>query len=528
MALGSFWYWAAYPLASNDTAWLARTGQYILASGRLPAQDLFSWTCTTRPWVLYQWLFEIALGLIFNAGGPRGLWISGLLATLSVAVIYFYLLPRQWLRLRIPLPVILPFLALALSPSWFFIRPQLVSNLFTPIFINACERFRRNGKVSSIAILPLLMIFWANCHPLWLVGLLITGVYVLHYYTDHLGMFGSLKIKTAAAIEQSMEQANKEISASQCNGRNKSLAPFLVLALCMLVVLVNPYGADLLKYEWYFSSVNNFKTVNELKPLFVDPPAPFYPFIVFLVISTVILIWKAKAVPLPGLILSGFGLLAVLSANKFSSTSALLIWPYLGFALSALGRKDARITIVEPMRRIAAASRSISRYLNRKGGVRLFLLGLICSFVCYQTRIPTADFAIIVFTYNDIETMKFLFTHNFRGRRVFNDEPTGSLMIYFNILPVFCDGRVDFYGKEFCEKWLSCINGEPGWQDYFTGLSVNEIVIRDTTGLYQELSKSSDWLRAYDNGMRSIWLPKNDFGKQLLNRWQSKDSAATQ
>ncbi len=505
LALGSFFYWAAYTLASNDTAWLARTGQLIIASGKLPEHDVFSWTCNDKDWVLYQWLFEVGLGATFNAGGPRGLWISGLLSALTAGIIYFYILPRQWSRLRIPLPIIFPLLALTLSPAWFFIRPQLISNLFIAIYINACERFRRSGKVNAIAILPVLTIVWANCHPLWLIGLLIPAVYISYHY---LRVF-------LARHKQNEGTATKF----------QTLAPLLVLLLCAISVLANPYGMKLVDYELYLSGANNFKTVNELRPLFADPPIPFYPFIAFSMLSSVIIAWKSKFVPLPGLILAGFGLLAAISANKFTPVGALLIWPCLGFALSGFRAKGALPEAFEQLKPVIAVTRPVERYLNRKGGARLLILSLILSFACYQTRIPTADFAIVVFTYNDIETMKFLFTHDFPDKRVFNDEPTGSLMIYFNILPVFCDGRVDFYGKEFCDKWLSCINGETGWQDYLAKLSVNEIVIKNSTGLFQELSRSSRWLRAYDNGARSVWLPNNDQGKYLLEQWRSEAAA---
>lgn len=504
IAAASFWYWVAFTLASNDTAWLMRAGQLILAERRLPSRDIFSWTCRNEPWVLYQWLFEVLLAATFNTMGPRGLWVSALLASVAAGIVYFYLLPRQWLRLRLPLTIAFPFLAFALSPPWFFVRPQLVSHLFIPLFINACERFRRTGRARSLWYLPLLMIIWANCHPLWVIGILIIGAYVLPYCVRNL----------------------------KRPGLSRLLAPLAMLGVSGLAVLVNPYGAGLIGYEWYFNSASNFKAVNELRPLLIDPPVPFYPFLVFCAVSCVFIISRLRYVPPPGWIISGLGIAAALAVNKFAPVGALLVWPYLGFALAslrtsrqAIGSRvlpgpPAAATVGALLRKISTSTRRVDSYLNRKGGFRLLLLAAITSAACFETRIPTSDYAIIVFAYNDVDTMRFLATHRYPHRHIFNDEPTGSLMIFFNVLPVFCDGRVDFYGKDFCDKWLSCTNGDPGWQEYLNKFGVDELVIKDSTGLYSELSKSPEWLRGYDNGLRSIWLRNNDAGKAAIQEWQ--------
>lgn len=501
-AVGSFYYWVAYTLASNDTAWLMRAGQYIIGGGRLPAHDIFSWTCHDRPWLLYQWLFEVVVGAIFNAAGGRGLWLSALTTGVTAGLLYFYLLPRQWLRLRLPLLCAFPFLAFALSPPWFFVRPQLVSQLFVALFINACERFRRTGSARSLWYLPVLTAIWANCHPLWSVGLLVVGAYVAWHLARH--------------------WRDREW---------KSLfQPVLVFAVCLSAVLVNPYGARLFSYEWYLSSAGNFKLVHELTPLLVNPPVPFYPFLVFLAVSSAMLIWRFRFVPAPGLLLSAFGILSALAMNKFAPICATLVWPYLGHALASL--RGVRSHSFEPQQAHAGpekfwqmciqATRPVEHYLFKKGGIRAALVAILISAACFEMRIPTSDYAIIVFAYNDIETMRYLATHRVSPCRIFNDEPTGSLMIFFNILPVFCDGRVDFYGREFCGRWLSCIDGDRGWQEYLNEFGVNEIVIRDTTGLFSELVQSRDWLRAFDNGTRSIWLRNDKPGQLTVKQWHAE------
>ncbi len=490
LAVASFFYWAAWAFGSNDTAWLMRTGQYIVAHGRLPAHDLFSWTCPDRPYMAYQWLFEVLLALVFRAGGAHGLWLSGMAATVAAGVVYFYLLPGQWLRFRAPLFIAFPLAALALSPPWFFIRPQLVSHLFIPIFVDACERLRRTGDAGRLWYLPLIMVIWANMHPLWVVGLVIVAAYAVP------DLFSPRPARAAGP----------------------RWAPAAVLAACACFVLANPYGPGLISYELYFQGQTNFKAVNELRPL-IDHPSPFfYPFLAYLVLSWAALLARAKRVPLPGLLLSGFGSAAALAMNKFAPVAVLLTWPYVGCAVAGLCRSAARGRLA-PL--AVACRQAASRWFSGAGRLRLALLSVLVSVACFEARIPTADYATIIFAYNDVETFRFMAAHRFPSPRIFNDEPTGSLLIYFGLGPVFADGRVDFYGQEFCRQWIACVDGEPGWQDYLSRYRVTQILIADNVVLYDELARSPRWLRVYDNGMRSLWLTNDRSGRDTLRHWRA-------
>lgn len=355
---------------------------------------------------------------------------------------------------------------------------------------------RRSSNLRALCYLPLLMVVWANCHPLWAVGLVIVGVYGVH-----------ASIKRWRAHE-----------------RKTWWLPLLLPLTCALAVTINPYGISLIGYEWYFSSNNNFKMVYELRPLFLDTPVLFYPFIMYLSMASILIAWRWRYVPVPGLVLAATGLFSALAVNKFVPVGALLSWPYLGFALASLRGRDGDRYVCAASRILGLFSSrlKIDFYFARKGGARLLLLSVLISAACFEFRVPTSDYAIIVFSYNDVQTYKFLATHNYPHRRIFNDEPTGSLMIFFDLLPVFCDGRVDFFGREFCDEWLSCKNGEPGWQAYLDNLGVDEVVVKDTAWLYPELSRSQAWLCGFDNERHSYWLKNTAPNKALVYGWKQE------
>jgi hypothetical protein len=43
-------------LADSDTCWHLRTGEWIMAHGQVPRQDIFSYTGAGKPWFAWEWL----------------------------------------------------------------------------------------------------------------------------------------------------------------------------------------------------------------------------------------------------------------------------------------------------------------------------------------------------------------------------------------------------------------------------------------------------------------------------------------
>src|SRR5215831_9419448 len=55
---------AASLLADGDTGWHLRTGEWILAHGRVPQADLFSYTQAGKPWYAWEWLWDAVFGYL--------------------------------------------------------------------------------------------------------------------------------------------------------------------------------------------------------------------------------------------------------------------------------------------------------------------------------------------------------------------------------------------------------------------------------------------------------------------------------
>jgi hypothetical protein len=56
-----------------DVWWHLRAGQWILANGRVPRIDPFTFGSAGRPWIDLHWLVEVILAELFATGDVRAI-----------------------------------------------------------------------------------------------------------------------------------------------------------------------------------------------------------------------------------------------------------------------------------------------------------------------------------------------------------------------------------------------------------------------------------------------------------------------
>src|ERR1700692_2632382 len=56
-------------LGDGDTGWHIRTGQWILANGRVPDKDIFSYTKAGETWYAWEWLWDACFAWLYQHGG---------------------------------------------------------------------------------------------------------------------------------------------------------------------------------------------------------------------------------------------------------------------------------------------------------------------------------------------------------------------------------------------------------------------------------------------------------------------------
>jgi hypothetical protein len=443
---------------SYDSGWIIRTGCYILEHSAVPARDLYSWTNPDHAYIVYQWLFAALMAALFKVGG---LWLAGLVCCVTAGVLYFFVLPRMWTVRGIPVLVPFCMLSLVLNSHWFEIRPQIVSFAFILVFLVALEQYRINRKVALIYCLPFVAALWSNVHLFWSIGLITVCVYWL----------------------------------AAC-WRTKSLDAPLGLALVgsLLGLLVNPYGADLIKHWWSFMDHSQWMAVYETLPPFGDPECRGQ--LVYLAVAAGILFKSHRSIPREGLILCGIICISALCVRRMLTPAVFVTWPYLGIALATIPWHE--------FLKMQYAKTAISFDRVMQGSC--LIAAVILAVSVWWLRYPSPFSADNEFYFGSQPLLNLVTATVKKDDRLFNDPAVGSWLILRGSVPVFIDTRYDVYDKRFCEQFISCLSGLPGWHSYLDRMHIDYVIIRDQCRrLNHNLEQSSDWKLVADDGRLSFW-----------------------
>src|SRR5271165_220766 len=210
-------------LGDGDTGWHLRTGEWILAHGRVPHRDIFSFTRSGQPWFAWEWLWDVLFGwLHLHAGMAAVVLASSLVLALTFALLFR--MARRSSDALVALAVTLA--AAAGSAGHWLARPHLFTMLFTVIFYSMLDGSgestgRESGVPRRLWLLQPLMVVWTNLHGGFFVGILLIAAYAA-------GQFGGLLGETGGG------------------GRRQALRRgrgyLLVAAACGAATFVNPYG----------------------------------------------------------------------------------------------------------------------------------------------------------------------------------------------------------------------------------------------------------------------------------------------
>ncbi len=179
--LGLAFLLGCFPMGDFDVWWHLRSGQLILERGAVPRLDLFTYTNADRPWIDLYWLFQIAMAVLYRAGGASALVL--LKAACGTAIVALSLAGRRsdartW-------PVVVAWLpAVVMLSGRLCERPELASLVFLAGFLAVLGR--AGDKPRWLWLLPVMQVLWVNCHGFFVLGPLVLAAYVAELVHDRL------------------------------------------------------------------------------------------------------------------------------------------------------------------------------------------------------------------------------------------------------------------------------------------------------------------------------------------------------
>lgn len=164
------------PIADPDFWWHLRTGELIAETHSIPHSDPFSFTVAGKTWIAHEWLSELIIFLLYRLGGYGLLILAfGMIITLAFILTY-QRTPPESRPYTAGFSILLA--ALATAPTW-GVRPQMISVLFTALFLFLLDRFRTSKSLAYILLLPLAILFWVNLHAGFAFGMGIIAIYII-------------------------------------------------------------------------------------------------------------------------------------------------------------------------------------------------------------------------------------------------------------------------------------------------------------------------------------------------------------
>jgi len=477
-------------LSDCDTGWHIRTGELILANHRVPVGDVFSYSKTGEPWFAWEWLTDVVFAWLNSRGGLQAVVLFSILLLAATFAVLFRLLRK---RSNPFVAIAVTMLAAAGSSIHWLARPHLFTLLFLVLFYAALERVREGkthlGPIPYLAILPAVTILWTNLHGGFFVGAILIGLY------------GGGEV---------LALVFRGISGDARVLARRRAGQYLLSSLaCLAASLINPYTWHLHAHmASYLRDPFNAEHIREFfSPSFHHPSAIFFEGMLLLA-GAAACRSLAKGSFTEPLFLAVWAHGAFLAARNIPIFLILAALPAAAVIQEGLDRLPAwnvaawLRTLVERFNHVAgetAGTDSVGRF-HLVSALAMVLVAAVM-FAPHPPRKFRAEFDPKVYPAAALAMLR-----NDPVSRIFTHDEWGDYLIWTSH-KVFVDGRSDFYGDDFEQKYIDILNVSDGWEKTLAHFGVDTILMPPNTPLAGALKESPRWRKVYDDGVAVVFYP---------------------
>jgi hypothetical protein len=386
-------------LNDGDTWWHLRAGQWMIEHRAVLHRDLFSYTMPGQPWSTHEWLSEVLMAAAFGLAGWSGVSALTAIAAGLSALFLTRGLARSLSGLGLATTAVV---ALACIAPVLLARPHILALPCLVLWTDALIAARSRGQAPSLIWLPLVAL-WANLHGGFFFGLALIGPFALEAM---LAAQGSL-------IE-----------------RIKAVRGWIVFGLASLAAaLLTPHGIDGLIFPFKLLSLSALSGVQEWAASDFTRLEPLE-----MAILAGLAVCLGRGVKLPPVRL---GVLLLLFHMALQHTRHQLLLGVVG-----------GLILAEPL--AVAMGQNLRA---QKARLRWAVPAAVAvAALCLAGRLA----APLVRTDGPAAPIKALAAvpAAVRATPVLNEYGMGGYLIWQGV-PVFVDGRTDFYGDRFLADYYA-------------------------------------------------------------------------
>ena len=451
-----------------DFWWHVRTGQLIAETGVVPTTDPFSYTATDRPWVVHEWLWDLAAFQLTRVGGYRLAVVVSATLVLFAYIILYRLLRRLGANEIVSAVLVLWAAALALPNLG--VRPREVTHLFLAVYLHQLLLYRA-GQLRRLWILPVVMLLWVNLHGAFVLGLGVLGL---------------------VAVGETIRW--------RWLGGPSPRQLWVVLGATVTAVAVNPRGPSLLLYPFtYYLATNNpsFRLVAEFaSPNFHEPIMGL--FAAGLIGCVLLGVPGARGGVSGGMLAVAFVAQALGSARQVS-VGAMVLAPLLAQRLVEQFTWARERPMPRLPRRFVALNWAVLAFLVLAVPVAL------TQRPDWRAKLQLGEKPLV----GEMPEAgaRFIESNDLPGQ-VFNAQEWGGYLIYrwYPSRRVFIDGRVDMYGPDVVNAYLDVATVKDNWREVLDRNAVRTVLTGRDSALSVLLLAHGGWQRVFRGEVEDVFV----------------------
>jgi hypothetical protein len=466
---------AAVPPLDPDLWWHLANGRLIVSTASIPHVDVYSFSAAGQPWVMHEWLADLAMYVLYQRGGLP-LMVAVFAAVVTASAVCLYLLVRQSRLAPTAAATITLVGALAGSTAW-GARPQLLNVLCCGLLLLGLSHYRA-GRLSAWMLPPFIWL-WANLHSAFLVGVIISLLFLAGEIVDH------WRSRPDAMPWPRLTVLGWAIAAGAG------------------LAVVNPFGIQTVLFS--LGTLTSPLIQNNIQewasPDFHSMAGMMFEGLVFLLLAG-LATGRVKARSSEWLI--AFALLYLaLASQRHVPLFVLGAAPLLGRCGQALvGLAAAMLPPVLDRPAAQAALRWTPMRPNAPGlalgAINLALLIVVGAGMVWYRALPNLQPDRQAQAISDALPVAATDALQALGRpvRVFNYYDYGGYLVW-RLFPdggrVFIDGRVEVYGSQVFTRYLQVSYLTPAWPDVIATSHPDAIILPNAHPLTGILRQEADW-----------------------------------
>jgi hypothetical protein len=441
-------------------------GRLILQTHHVSTTDIFSFRTVGYPSIPHEWLSQVLFAGVYNWLGLNGIvLLTALTIMLTWSIVYY-----EALRKSNSFFAAMIFTVLAVGASQIHVlpRPHILTYILIATWIALLERIDEH-KPYAWWPLPLLMLLWVNSHGMFVLGILIWGIYLAGDFLDHPSKtwFSSAKAK-----------------ALMIGG-----------ALSLFTTFFSPSGpkiwaaiTSLGRNAYITSKIPEYQSANFHLP-------ETWPFIIilFFVIISFARTTRKGSWPHILLVVSFTGL--ALYSSRMIPLFAIVVTPIATKAFAGWIQNEY------PQSQLSAIEENIHKInLSSKGlvWVLVTIIAVAMLFNSGNAIDPENQGNVFDGRFFPVKATIWLQHHPQRGQ-MFNEFDWGGYLLLelWPAYQIFMDGHTHIYGEGLTREYERVVNMDVGWEEILAKYDVAWVIVRVNAPLARALSVSGDWEIAY-------------------------------